>query len=76
MSVDFPAGTTAKLREIRSLGSFYKLLLIYVFLCWSPNCLAIYFPMEGITVPNLGDLAGSIKWARQNGTNLDFLEDA
>jgi hypothetical protein len=75
MSVDFPAITTAKLREIRSLGSYYKMLLIYVFLCWSPNCLAVYFPMEGVTVPNLGDLAESIKWARQSGINLEFLED-
>ena len=76
MSVDFPAASSSHLRQINSLGSCYKRLLTYAFLCWSPNSLAVYFPMEGPTVPNLGDLAESIKWARRNGINLDFLKDA
>jgi hypothetical protein len=75
MSVDFPQSSSRRLREIDSLGSCYKMLLVFVFLCWSPNCLAVYFPMEGITIPNLGDLAGSVKWVRQNGIRLDFLKD-
>jgi hypothetical protein len=74
-SVDLPTARTAALRKIQSLGSCYKMLLVYVFLRWSPNCLAVYFPAEGVAVPNLGDLAESIKWARRNGTNLDFLKD-
>jgi hypothetical protein len=75
MSVDFPQSGTRRLREIDSLGSCYKMLLVFAFLSWSPNCLAVYFPAEGVTIPNFGDLAGNVKWARQNGINLDFLND-
>jgi hypothetical protein len=75
LAIDMPTQSSAKLREIDSLGSAYKLLLIYAFLYWSPNCLSVYFPAEGVTVPNLGDLADSINWGRRNGINLDFLGD-
>jgi hypothetical protein len=70
---DLPTQSSAKLREIESLASAYKVLLVFAFLCWSPNCLAVYFPTEGVSVPSLGDLADSINWARRNGQNLDFL---
>jgi hypothetical protein len=73
LSIDLPMQSTAQLKKIDSLGLAYRLLLVYAFLCWSPNCLALNVPAEGITVPNLGDLAGSITWARKNGQNLDFL---
>lgn len=75
MAVDFPATSSSHLRQIKSLGACYKQLLIYAFLCWSPNCLALYFPMEGPTVPNLGDPVESIKWAGKNGINIRFLKD-
>jgi hypothetical protein len=73
VAFDMPTQSSAKLREIDSLGTAYRLLLVFTFLCWSPNCLGVYFPAERVSVPNLGDLADSINWARRNGQNLDFL---
>ncbi len=73
MSFDLPMQSSAQLKGIDSLGAAYRVLLVFAFLCWSPNCLAVYFPAEGVTVPNLGDLADSIQWARRNGQNLGFL---
>src|ERR1700722_20078132 len=67
LAFDLPTQSSAKLRQIDSLASAYKVLLVFAFLCWSPNCLAVYFPAEGVSVPNLGDLADSINWARRNG---------
>lgn len=73
LAFDLPTQSSVKLKEIDSLGLSYKVLLVFAFLSWSPNCLAVYFPAEAVTVPNLGDLADSIHWARRNGLNLDFL---
>jgi hypothetical protein len=73
MSVDLPNLRNEPLYQSGDLGKMYKVLLIFVFLCWTSNCLGVYFPGEGVTVPNLGDLAGSINWGRRNGLNLNFL---
>jgi hypothetical protein len=73
MSVDLPKLRTQALSEAGELANMYKVLLVFVFLCWNDNCLGVYFPGEGVTVPNFGDLAASINWGRQNGLNLNFL---
>jgi hypothetical protein len=74
LSVDAPTANVEKLRQSKSLGVCYQLLLVYVLKSWSPNCLGIYFPAESVTVPNLGDLAQSLQWGRQNGIDLSFLK--
>jgi len=74
IAFDLPTQGSDRLREINSLATAYKLLLVFAFLCWSTNCLIVYFPAEGISVPNLGDLADSINWARRNGQNPNFLD--
>jgi hypothetical protein len=74
LSVDLPGRRTAELRDKGQLGSAYQSLMHFVAKHWSPNVLAMYFPSEGVTVPNQGDLIESIRWARRNGTNLDFLK--
>jgi len=76
IAFDMPTTGSDKLREIDGLGYAYKLLLAFASLCWSPNCLVVYFPAEGASVPNLGDLAESINWARRNGQNLNFLNNS
>jgi len=73
-AIDLPRLRTARLRSDGSLGMFYRILTIYAFLFWSPNCLGVYFPAERVSIPNLGDLADSINWARRIGQNLDFLD--
>jgi hypothetical protein len=73
MSIDMPTERCNKLREQKALGDIYKVLLIYAFMCWSENCLGVYFPAEGAAVPNLGGLAESIQWGRRNGLDLAFL---
>jgi hypothetical protein len=73
MSVDLPKLSNKALYEAGDLAKMYKALLVFVFLCWNNNCLGVYFPGEGVTVPNFGDLAGSINWGRQSGLNLNFL---
>jgi hypothetical protein len=74
LSIDMPTQSRSKLIEINSLGHSYHLLLVFAFLCWTPNALAIYFPAEQKTVPSLGALADSINWARRNGIDLHFLK--
>ncbi len=74
ISIDMPTQSRPRLIEINSLGQTYHLLLIFAFLCWTPNALAVYFPAEQKTVPNLGGLAESINWTRRNGIDLDFLK--
>lgn len=73
MSVDLPLLRNEALYQSGELANMYKVLLVFVFLGWSNNCLGVYFPGEGVTVPNFGDLAASINWGRQNGLNLNFL---
>jgi len=52
----------------------YKVLLIFVFLSWANNCLTVYFPAEGVTIPNFGDLTQNIRWARRAGLDLSLLD--
>jgi hypothetical protein len=73
-SIDAPTAKVEKLRQDKTVGDVYKLLLVYAFKRWSSNCLGIYFPAESVTVPNLGDLAQSIQWGRKNGIDLSFLD--
>ena len=74
MSVDMPNQRNEALYRSGALGDMYKVLLVFVFLSWSNNCLAIYFPAERITIPNFGDLAGNIQWGRRAGLDLSFLD--
>ncbi|MGA2216976.1 MAG: hypothetical protein ABSG51_02770 [Terracidiphilus sp.] len=74
LSIDAPTANVEKLRQSKSLGGVYQLLLVYALKSWSPNCLGIYFPCEGVTLPNLGELSLSLQWGRQNGINLSFLK--
>jgi hypothetical protein len=61
MSIDSPHQRNVDLDKKKALGDIYKLLLIYAFLVWSPNVLAVFFPAERTTIPNFGDLAASIQ---------------
>lgn len=74
MAIDSPHQRIVDLIEKKALGDIYKVLLVYAFLVWSPNVLAVFFPAERTTIPNFGDLAGSIQWGRRNGLNLSFLD--
>jgi hypothetical protein len=74
MSVDLPNLRNEALYRSGDLKNMYKILLVFVFLCWSNNCLGIYFPSESVTIPNFGDLAASIQWGRRAGLNLGFLD--
>jgi hypothetical protein len=56
--------------------SCYKLLFLMANQLWNENCLGLYLPVQGVTVPNMGDLISSIRWAAKNGTPLPFLHDA
>lgn len=73
LSVDMPTAKATELRESGRLGEAYFSLLFFAHKHWSPNCLALYFPAEGVVVPNQGNPVDSIHWSLQNGTNLDFL---
>jgi len=74
LSVDMPNARNAELYKTKELGGSYKLLLVFVFKSWSQNCVGAYFPAEGVTILNLGDLAESIRWGRRNGVDLSFLD--
>jgi hypothetical protein len=76
LAVDLPGKRTAVLRQQGSLGGAYAALMYFAFKYWSPNCLALYFPDEGTTVPNHGDVIESIRWSRRNGIDLRFLRDS
>ncbi len=56
--------------------SCYKLLFLMVHQLWDENCLGFYLPAHQVTVPNMGDLIASIRWAGRNGTPLAFLHEA
>jgi len=75
LSIDLPGKRTVELRAQQRLGSAYQTIMYFAFKYWSPNCLALYFPAEGTTVPNHGDLLQSIRWCKANGMNLDFLRE-
>jgi hypothetical protein len=74
MSVDLPNQRNEVLCRSGDLGSMYKTLLVFVFLSWSNNCLGVYFPAEGVTIPNFGKLAGCFQWGRRAGLDLSFLD--
>src|ERR1035438_8619821 len=72
LAVDYPDGP--KMPE-SAWPSFYKLLFLMANQMWDENCLGLYLPAQGVTVPNMGDLIGSIRWAGNNGTPLPFLHE-
>jgi hypothetical protein len=74
LSIDFPYGKNRLLNAEGELSNVYKMLLICAYKLWSDNTLALFFPGEGITVPNFGGLAESIQWGRQAGLDLRFLD--
>jgi hypothetical protein len=73
IGVDYPEGLNTPESE---WPSCYKLLFLMANQLWSENCLGLYLPVQDITVPNMGDLIASIRWAANNGTPLPFLHDA
>jgi hypothetical protein len=74
LSIDSPHQSNKKLASENALRDIYKVLAIYAFLIWSPNVLAVFFPAEGTTIPNLGDLTASIQWGHRKGLDLRFLD--
>lgn len=75
LAVDLPGRRIESLKAEGQLAGAFKTLMHFVFKHWSANCLALYFPAHGITVPNQGDLIESIRWARRNEISLDFLKE-
>lgn len=73
VAVDYAEGRNTPESE---WPSCYKLLFLMVHQLWDENCLGFYLPALRITVPNMGDLIASIRWAGQNGTPLAFLHEA
>ena len=74
MSIDSPHQKCAQLSKSKALADIYKVLLIFAFQVWSRNALAVFFPAERVTIPNFGELANSIQWARRTGMNMSFLD--
>jgi hypothetical protein len=74
MSIDSPHQKCTQLSKDKSLADIYKVLLIFAFQVWSPNALAVFFPAERTTIPNLGELANSIQWARRASMDMSFLD--
>ena len=72
LAVDYPQGTKVPESE---WPSCYKLLFLLANQLWNENCLGLYLPVQGITIPNMGDMIGSIRWAGNNGTPLPFLHE-
>jgi hypothetical protein len=70
LEVDYPDAT--RMPET-AWPSCYKLLFLMANQLWGENCLGLYLPAQQVTVPNMGDLIGSIRWAGNNGTPLPFL---
>jgi hypothetical protein len=75
LSVDLPGRQVGVLRQSGQLAGAYKSLMYFVLRHWSQNCSALYFPSEQATLPNYGDLIDSIRSARRDGINLDFLKE-
>ena len=74
MSIDMPNGNNRRLSEQKALADMYKVLLIFAFKMWNPNALAVFFPAERVTIPNFGELAACIQWARRAGLDMTFLD--
>lgn len=75
LSIDLPGKRVSDLREKGQLAGAYRALIYFLHKHWSENCLGAYFPAEGTIIPNQGTLVDSIRWARRNGMNLDFLKE-
>ena len=73
LEVDYPQGPKIPQSE---WPSCYKLLFLMANQLWDENCLGLYLPVQDVTVPNMGDLISSIRWAGNNGTPLPFLHEA
>ena len=72
LEVEYPEA--AKVPE-SEWASCYKLLFLMANSLWGDNCVGIYLPAQNVTVPNVGDLIASIRWAGNNGTPLPFLHE-
>jgi hypothetical protein len=70
IAVDFSPGQKVPRSK---WASFYTALMTLVVEFWDDNCAAMYFPAEGVTVPNLGSWKDSMRWSKANGTNFAFL---
>jgi hypothetical protein len=72
LAVDYPQGPKMPESE---WPSCYKLLFLMANQLWDENCLGVYLPVQDVTIPNMGDLIASIRWAGNNGTPLPFLHE-
>lgn len=72
LAVDYPEGPRIPESE---WPSCYKLLFLMANQLWNENCLGLYLPAQGVTIPNQGDMISSIRWAANNGTPLPFLHE-
>lgn len=72
LEVDYP--DAVKIAE-SEWPACYKLLFLMANHLWGDNCLGIYLPVQEVTVPNMGELIASIRWAATNGTPLPFLHE-
>lgn len=72
LEVDYP--DAPKMPE-SEWPSCYKLLFLMANCLWGENCVGIYLPVQDVTIPNVGDLIASIRWAANNGTPLPFLHE-
>ncbi|HUB18722.1 MAG TPA: hypothetical protein VL990_08815 [Acidobacteriaceae bacterium] len=72
LEVEYPDGPKVPESE---WPSCYKLLFLMANHLWGERCLGLYLPVQGVTVPNMGDLIASIRWAGNNGTPLPFLHE-
>ncbi|MBB5344420.1 hypothetical protein [Tunturibacter empetritectus] len=50
-----------------------KLMLPLVDLLWTPNTTGLFFPDHGLTIPSMGDLNESMRWADRNGIPVQEL---
>ena len=72
VEVEYPEGPKIPESE---WPSCYKLLFLLANQLWDENCLGLYLPSQRITIPNMGDMISSIRWAANNGTPLPFLHE-
>ncbi|MGB7137491.1 MAG: hypothetical protein WBD46_19540, partial [Acidobacteriaceae bacterium] len=72
LAVDYEEGAHTPASE---WPSCYKLLFLMVLQLWDENCCGLYLPAQRVTIPNVGDLISSIRWAARNGTPLEFLQE-
>lgn len=73
IAVDYPQGPDIPETE---WPACFKLIFLMVNQLWDEHCLGLYVPTEAVTIPNMGDLIASLRWAANNGTPLPFLHHA